>query len=239
MHHNLFRLILCASLGAILVTEPMYAEQRTAGAPLPAPALQPAPPPSTATLPKGTEVEFALLDSVSSATAVKGQLIHFAVAKDVISNGTVLIPRGTPVYGVVRRVRKGVPGKHDGDLFLEPHEILLSNHLRLIVRRNPPGEDDCASAGPCWAIATFAIVFSPVLVPTVVVASPWLIHDKIKEKKRFPHTKPQIAGKDETTGPCEFHSGYTASRLAVPNNPGIVPVAEPSTLAQLASCPSR
>jgi len=156
-----------------------------------------------------------LLDRVSSATAKKGQTVHFAVAEDVLAAGIVVIPRGTPAEGVVANVRKGIPGKQDGSLRLEPRELLLSDGSRLKLSRNAPGQDDCGDMGPCWALATFAVVLSPVLIAVVVVASPWLIHSEIEGRKKFPHTKPKIAGDDETLRPCgEFHYAYTATPWA-------------------------
>jgi hypothetical protein len=106
--------------------------------PIPGTGPQAALLPSSAVVAKGVEVKFVLLDSVSSATATRGQPVRFAVAEDVWVDGLVAIPRRTPANGVVRRVRKGVPGEYAGYLTLEPREILLANGSRIKFGAYPP-----------------------------------------------------------------------------------------------------
>jgi hypothetical protein len=224
---------------ALLAVQPVWA-QELATIPLqPAPAMtQPASSPGV--LPRGTEVTLVLIDTLSSATAKNGQAVRFAVAQDLAVNGIVVVPRGTPAEGIVTHVRKGIPGKQNGSLRIEPRELLLNDGTRLKLSRNLPGEDDCGDMGPCWALATFAVALSPVFVAVAVVDSPWLIHQWIEERKKSPHTRPKIAGDDETLRPCEFNSAYTASRLSTLNGPATPQqVSDLATLEQLANCPAH
>ncbi len=229
----------CTILAALLAVQPVCA-QEVATIPLQPSATAPPPPASApGVLPKGIEIRFVLLDSVSSATATKGQTVHFAVAQDVKVKEIVVIPRGAPAEGIVEHVRKGIPGKQDGELRIEPRQILLNDGSRLKLSRNSPGEDDCGDMGPCWALLPFAIVFVPCAAAFVVIGSPWLIHDWIKEAKK-PHTKPQIAGDDIIQSPCDLQNAYTVKPLTVPFSaaqPG--PGAESPIKDQLASCPAH
>jgi hypothetical protein len=223
---------------ALLIVQPVCAQEIEI-IPLQPPAATP-PSPNPGALARGTEVHLVLLDSISSATAKKGQTVHFAVAQGIQEGEVVLIPRGTPAEGIVTQVRKGIPGKHDGTLQLEPRQILLNDGSRLKLSHGRPGEDDCGDMGPCWALATFAVVLSPVLIATFVVASPWLIHDKIKNDKKFPRTKPQIAGKDEVLLPCGLNYAFTSSPLGSASDAATPhPVADAATLEQLANCPAH
>lgn len=66
-------------------------------------------------LKKGTDVHLVLLESVSSATATKGQSVHMAVLDDVTDgNGVIVIPKGTSATDVADGVIKAVPGKGTG-----------------------------------------------------------------------------------------------------------------------------
>lgn len=56
---------------------------------------------ATLTLPAHTEIQVRLQDRVSSATASQGQHFSLAVDADVLLQGRVVIPQGTPASGTV------------------------------------------------------------------------------------------------------------------------------------------
>jgi hypothetical protein len=239
-------LILCPLLVAqetatIAAPQVQSISQQTlpAQTPLSGPNPQAALPPGSAVVAKGVQVKFVLLDSVSSATATRGQPVRFAVAEDVWVDGIAAIPRGTPANGVVARVRKGVPGEHDGFLELEPREILLANGSRIKFGAYPAGEDSCGDLGPCLALGIFAIAISPLLIPLFLIETPKLIAHRISEKKKSTLVKAQIAGRDESLEPCQIESAYTSSNPkafsadALANSSARVTI-----LAQLKSCPA-
>src|SRR5688572_24810236 len=55
----------------------------------------------TVTVPGGTSLEVALLDSLSSATAAPGDSVRARVASDIYEDGRVAIPAGSELAGVV------------------------------------------------------------------------------------------------------------------------------------------
>jgi hypothetical protein len=229
-------LILCPLLVAqeTAPIAPPQAPAQTAAQQTPAALL-----PNSAVVAKGVEVKFLLLDSASSATAAKGQPVHFAVAEDVLVDGHVAIPRGTPANGAVTRVRKGVPGEHDGSLTLEPREILLANGSRIKFGAYRPGEDACGDLGPCLALGIFVVAISPLLVPLFLIATPSLIANRIKEKKKSRSGAPRIAGRNETLEPCQIENAYTSSRsVAFPTDALANSSARETILAQLDNCPA-
>jgi hypothetical protein len=194
----------------------------------------------TAIVAKSVAVKFVLLDSVSSATAAKGQPVHFAVAEDVSVDGHVAIPRGTPANGVVTHIRKGVPGEHDGSLTLEPREILLANGSRIKFGAYPPGEDACGDFGPCLAFGVFVVVISPLLVSLLLIGTPELIAHRIREKKKSAAAKSRIEGRDESLEPCQIESAYTSSNSEAFSADALVRLSAPENiLAQLDNCPAN
>jgi hypothetical protein len=72
-------------------------------------------------LKKRTFVEVVLLETVSSATATKGQSMRMAVENDVKIDGVVAVPKGTSATDIVVRAGKAVPGKK---------ERIRLNHVR-------------------------------------------------------------------------------------------------------------
>lgn len=60
----------------------------------------------------GTEVQLVLKESLSSQTATRGQKFSLVVEQDVLVQGQVVIPKGSPATGlVVRAEPKGTFGK--------------------------------------------------------------------------------------------------------------------------------
>jgi hypothetical protein len=57
-------------------------------------------------LPAGTEIQLEFVDAVSSATAIQGQHFKLVVDEDVLQQGRILIPRGTPAVGTVLDVER-------------------------------------------------------------------------------------------------------------------------------------
>ena len=224
---------------ALLASQPVCA-QEIVTIPIEPPAATTPPATAPGVLPKSVEVRFVLLDSLSSATAKKGQTVHFVVAQDVKVGEVIVIPRGTPAEGTVTHVRKGIPGKQDGSLQIEPRQIPLNDGSRLKLSRNRPGEDDCGDMGPCWGLATFVVVLSPALVAIAVIESPWIIHNWIKGSRRSPLTKAQVAGKNATLSPCGFNYSFTASPWGPAKDAATPhPVADAAALEKLANCPAR
>lgn len=151
---------------------------------------------------KGTRIDFVLLEPLSSATAVKGQKVRLAVARDVMTGGVVAIPRGTPAEGVVSGVRKAKPGKSDGEVTFRPVRLTLHDGTGVKIREYPPGKDSCGPKGSC-------LLLIPIAVPLVffywpdIVQSAWTDH-KVRHR-----------GTDKQVDACTVNHGFTAKNLAI------------------------
>jgi len=214
MRPSLFAPCLC-----FLMTTSLFAQETAAVATI---AVQPpvveshAATPTLVKLKPGTEVDLALLDPVSSATAVKGQPVKFVVAKDVIAEGLVVIPTGTPATGIVRAVRKGAKGKHNGYVVLQPQTVALADGTMLTLKEYPPGEPTCGNLGPCFGLVAAVVLLAPIWAPIIglgmLIALPWMIPYWTKEKK------PEVAGTDEVKEACQHTTMYTGAEFKIPAN---------------------
>jgi hypothetical protein len=82
--------------------------QQAVVAPAPAPAPPPAPKPVTQqyTIDSGTIVPITITEALDSKTAQPNDVFHATLASDLLSNGTVVIPRGSSVMGRVVEVHE-------------------------------------------------------------------------------------------------------------------------------------
>lgn len=158
--------------------------------------------PAAKLVPKGTGIDFVLLEPLSSATTVKGQKVRLAVSKDVAVKGVIAIPRGTPAEGVVSDVRKAKPGKRDGEIMFRPVRLLLSDGSGVKIGEYPPGKDSCGPKGSC-------LLLIPVAVPLVFFFWPDLVQSAWQDHKI------RHRGIDKQVDACMPSHGYTAKNLAI------------------------
>ncbi len=137
------------------------------------PPASPAPPAAPPAVRHGTIVEVTLLDSLTSATAVQGQPVRLAVAKDVKLHGSVVIPRGTPVKGIVSEVEKAAPGDRGGWLTILPQEIDLPNGSRLAISDKPHAAPCCQdNDDPGFNPATILLLGPAVALMVILLLTP-------------------------------------------------------------------
>jgi len=86
--------------------------------------------PDESLLEAGTEIQVRLEDRVSSATARREDRLEATVAAPVRSRGSVVIPAGTRVQGVVQTVERGERPSKAGRLGLSFHAIYLDERTR-------------------------------------------------------------------------------------------------------------
>ncbi len=212
-------LTILAALIALLAVQPVCA-QEIASIPLQPTSATPPAAWAPGVFPKGMEVRFVLLDTLSTATAKKGQNVHFAVAQDVKVGDVVAIPRGTPAIGEVALVRKSIPGKQNPYLHIEPRTILLANGTKLKVQETLDREN-CKAEPACWvAIGWMAVVeaiFLPIELPALAIHS-------IRHKQN-PHRYP--VGEDFERGLCDTVRAYTARDLTLSS--ALAPAGAPAT----------
>lgn len=226
MRHRL----LCATLIGLFAIRPAFAQEMI-DIPLqpPAPALPPGP--NSDMLGEGTQLRLVLLDSVSSATAAKGQPVRFAVAEDVSS----AVPRGTLVVGVVKSAHKGIPGKRNGSLVLVPQIALLPDGRRLKLDQST---DECRpDIAGCWVMGAFVVVGLAIFVPIELpVAAVHAVSQRHRRKLLTPIHR-QIEGTDVSDEPCHIYSAYTVHKLQISGRPTPAASADiESTLRVLDAC---
>ncbi len=92
------------------------------------------------TLVMGTPIRLVTARALSSKTQVKGDLVELRTAEDVIVDGVVAIPKGTPATGQVSDARiKGAMGM-GGRLTLRPLYLTVGNRtVRLTGSTNDNG----------------------------------------------------------------------------------------------------
>jgi hypothetical protein len=97
-----------------------------------APAQAPAPPPQlvqrTVTFPSGTTIPIRITDALSSETAQPNQTFHATLAADLVRDGMIAIPQGTPVLGRVIDARNAARIKGSSLLSLELTRLDLHGH---------------------------------------------------------------------------------------------------------------
>jgi hypothetical protein len=86
--------------------------------------------PDETVLEAGTEIQVRLEDRVSSATARREDRLEATVATPVRHRGSVVIPAGTRVLGVVQTVERGERPSKAGRLGLSFHAIYLEERTR-------------------------------------------------------------------------------------------------------------
>ena len=110
--------------------------QNTPPPPPPPPATPPPPPQPvtrTFTFPAGTVLPVRVDDSLSSATAQVNQSFHATLAADLVRDGNVVIPQGTPVLGRIADAQDAAHFAGSALLSLELTRIDLRDHRLPVV----------------------------------------------------------------------------------------------------------
>lgn len=124
------------------------------------------------TIPHGTEVELMALETVSTESAHKGEHVHFAVARDVVVNGEVVLYAGTKVDALLYSLTKAVPGRRDGAMKLVMDAVVINKAKIWIAecnaecqeKRTEQGKNKIGKAGKDVALAVVAVPLLPALV---------------------------------------------------------------------------
>jgi hypothetical protein len=150
-------------------------------------------------LKKGTPVELLLLDSVSSAGAVRGQSVRMVAGCGVTTfDGVVLIPKGTPAVGVVKWVRRAEPGKKDGEVSIKPTNLNLPNSAVIALRNYRFPEED--------GLGTALLPLLPFAYAVEFVTMPF-------------HKKHHEAGKEEVIEACTEQDAELTATIVI-QSPG-------------------
>ncbi len=167
-------------------------------------------------IPRKTIVPLVPLESVSSATAYKGQLVRLAVKENVILNGSIIIPKGSPASGVISDLRKAVLGKRDGSLSIKPVSLTLPDGSLVTLRQHidTGGDEVCEGFVGCLPVAAIIAVSFPFAVAFSIASF-------------FPRHHASESGNDIMIGPCQTLWGSTKTisriKIAAPNQIQISP----------------
>jgi hypothetical protein len=89
-------------------------------------------------LPIGTPIMLVSLDSIFPSVAKAGSTVRFAVANDVAIEGTVIIPAGEPVTGVVTKAKGGRSEGGKGRLEIRINPIQFGSDVKLRLTDSDP-----------------------------------------------------------------------------------------------------
>ena len=132
---------LCLSLSPLLIAQQVFCSSVQQSGQSPDPSQNAA---STSNhqapldIPKDSKIKLVAGEKVSSETASKGASIKFFVAKDVVIDGNVVVPAGTPAAGTVVEVKRAIQGKKEGHLTIRISEIKLGENSFLPLTLSDP-----------------------------------------------------------------------------------------------------
>jgi hypothetical protein len=117
------------------------AQQQAAQPPAPSTSVTTLVDPILITTSNGTKVELGALDSLSASNTIVGQTVRLAVTGDAMNNGATAIRAGTPVNGIVTKVRYGSYKSNRGDqLDVRLTDLAPGTLVRLrLATISPPG----------------------------------------------------------------------------------------------------
>jgi hypothetical protein len=101
--------------------------------PPPPPPASPKPVTQQYTLDSGTVVPITITEALDSKTAQPNDVFHGTLASDLVSNGVVVIPRGSPVLGRVVEVHEAAHFKGSALLTVELTEVAARGHKVTLV----------------------------------------------------------------------------------------------------------
>lgn len=149
-----------AMFAAYLLPASAFGQSATVVAPVVVPlAAAPmviAKPSSTTVLPQGTTIRFRTLTQLSSQENKVGQRFDLEVAEDIMFNGRVVIPRGSPAVGDISMVKKkGMWGKSGK---LETRVLYVrANGKEIPVRGTVGDKGETGTAGVVGAVLVLPV----------------------------------------------------------------------------------
>jgi hypothetical protein len=93
-------------------------------------------------VPDGTEVDLKLAESISSARAMVGQRIRFTVAKDVVSDGYVVIPTGALAIGTITKASPKKWAGRSGKLEMSLQDVTAIDGTKIDLAGSRGGSGD-------------------------------------------------------------------------------------------------
>lgn len=130
---------------------------------------------------RDSKLVLALAEPLSSATAKKGQAVRLKLNGNWFVNGRIVLPDGTPVEGIVRRVQRPTPGKLGGRVIMTEGSIRLASGRRIQLNIQMPDAEECDDPGPC---AVLFGIMTVVEAPLLAIELPVLLVELPKQIKK-------------------------------------------------------
>lgn len=109
-------------------TDQSSASPAAPAVPPPAVPAEPPPPPKPTVVPSGTAISARLGSELSSKSSHTGDEFVATVASSVKVKGTVLIPAGSTIHGVVIEAKSAGKFKGEADLLISAHSVVIAGH---------------------------------------------------------------------------------------------------------------
>jgi hypothetical protein len=153
-------------------------------------------------IPQDMQVQFRLLEGLSTATDHKAYVVHLEVASDVVSDGVVIVPAGT------RRTAKLTHSDSKYIAFSAPTLMASGQKVRLSEHTSQERGELGAEEGAAIGIAIFA-------APVIAIELPLAAVVRLVHCIRSDHHKAAGPKRVITAEPGEIFTYYTFKRTLV------------------------
>jgi hypothetical protein len=107
----------------------------------PAVNQQAAPPADEVTVPAGTKIPLALINSLNTKRSAEGDRVYLQTSFPIMIGGRIIIPRGSYVAGTVTEVKRPGKVKGKGEIYLRFDSLTLPNGVTRDFRARLGGSD--------------------------------------------------------------------------------------------------
>lgn len=113
--------------------------------------------PESVVVPDGTAVRLRFAESIRSRTAIEGDFVPLVLAEDLVVNGRVVAPSGSPAVGTVSSGRKAEMMGQCGHLNIRAEYIKVgSQRVRVIGKQAVSGEEKVGTS------IVLTVLFGPI-----------------------------------------------------------------------------
>ena len=126
---------------AVLVYRNRDAKPTTASQPESRPSKDHAAPPDELTVPAGTKIPLALINSLNTKVSAEGDRVYLQTSFPIVIAGHIIIPKGSYVAGTVTEVKRPGKLKGKGEIYLRFDSLTLPNGITRDFRARLGGSD--------------------------------------------------------------------------------------------------
>ena len=126
---------------AVLVYRNRDAKPPAASQPESRPSTDYAAPPDELTVPAGTKIPLALINSLNTKVSAEGDRVYLQTSFPIVIAGHIIIPKGSYVAGTVTEVKRPGKVKGKGEIYLRFDSLTLPNGVTRDFRARLGGSD--------------------------------------------------------------------------------------------------